>query len=385
MQVCQFLTRFNFLINFLDLAAQQTRLRNQIDSRIGEVLAHGKFINGPEVSALEKELCGRTGAQNMIAVSNGTDALLMCLMAHSIGPSDAVFIPSFTFTATAEVVLVAGATPVFVDIDADTFLIDPDDLSHRIQETIARGLNPQAVIAVDLFGLPADYARVSELAQNHDMFVIADAAQSLGSTQGGVPAGRLAPITATSFFPSKPLGCFGDGGAIFTEDDEIAEILRSIRMHGAGQSKYDVVRIGLNARLDTLQAAILLAKLEIFDEELVIREALAKQYDSELGEVVKTPRRIEGTSSAWAQYTILTDNRDYLAAGLKAKGIPTAIYYPKPMHLQPAYMEFGAGAGTLPVSEKTCDQVLSLPIHPYLSEEQIREICSTIKILLDAM
>jgi UDP-2-acetamido-2-deoxy-ribo-hexuluronate aminotransferase len=298
-----------------------------------------------------------------------------------VGPGDAVFLPAFTFAASAEVVLTAGAEPVFVDVNPDSFNIDVEDLERRVAAVSGR-LRPRAVIAVDLYGAPADYDAIHLVAEKHGLVIVADAAQSFGATLHEKPVGGMAKITATSFFPAKPLGCYGDGGALFTDDDGLAEVMRSIRAHGKGSGKYDIVRAGLNSRLDTLQAAVVLAKLTVFDDELAARRQVAAHYDNRLSDIVAVPVRGNGAQSAWAQYTIKTDCRDVLAAGLKARGIPTAVYYPLPMHLQPAYRQFGDGPGTLPVSEVLCDQVISLPMHPYLDEATVDRICDGVEASL---
>jgi UDP-2-acetamido-2-deoxy-ribo-hexuluronate aminotransferase len=362
-------------IPFIDLAAQQTRLKSDIDARMAAVLAHGKYIMGPEIAELEKELSAFSGAKHSISVSSGTDALLVALMADGIGRGDAVFLPAFTFTATAEVVIIAGATPVFVDVDPSTCNMDYADLKRRIENVEKTGdLRPRAIMPVDLFGLPADYSQLADIAAKHDMLIIADAAQSFGGAIDNKPVGSLAPISATSFFPAKPLGCYGDGGAVFTDDDERADRWKSIRAHGKGGAKYDIIRIGLNARLDTLQAAILLSKLTIFGEEIESRERISRLYDERLSNHVGLPHRQPGFQSAWAQYTIQVENRDEIANSLKEEGIPSAIYYPLPMHLQTAYAKYGEGQGSLPVSERLSGRVLSLPMHPYLSEKDIDTI-----------
>lgn len=366
----------NAPVPFIDLQAQYSRLKPQIDARMHAVLDHGQFILGPEVAEFERALGEYAGGVNVVGVSNGTDALMMALMAHDIGPGDAVYVPGFTFTATAEAVLMLGATPVFVDVGAGSCNLDADDLARAIDAT--RGLRPAAVIAVDLFGLPADYRRISEIAAAHGMHVIADAAQSLSGAIEGVRVGKLAPLTATSFFPAKPLGCFGDGGALFTPDAEMAEKLRSIRGHGTGKAKYDIVRIGMNARLDTLQAAVLLVKLTVLEDERGRREKLSRYYDSRLSNIVTAPARPAGYQSAWAQYTIQLDNRDAVQAALAKSGIPTQIYYPRPMHLQPAYARYGGGEGSLPVSENLSRRVLSLPMHPYMPEDVAARICDAL-------
>jgi len=363
-------------VPFIDLQAQYHRLKPQIDARMHAVLDHGQFILGPEVAEFERALGEFAGGTHVIGVSNGTDALMMALLVQDIGPGDAVYVPSFTFTATAEAVLMLGATPVFVDVLEDSCNLDADDLVRAISQT--KGLRPKAVIAVDLFGLPADYQRIGAVAAAHGMQLIADAAQSMSGAIDGVRVGKLAPLTATSFFPAKPLGCFGDGGALFTSDTEMAEKLRSIRGHGTGKAKYDIVRIGMNARLDTLQAAILLVKLTVLEQERSNREKLSRYYDSRLSNMVPVPARPAGYQSAWAQYTIQLDHRDRVQAALSKSGIPTQIYYPRPMHLQPAYAGYGGGAGSLPASENLSRKVLSLPMHPYMPEEVAARICDAL-------
>ena len=361
---------------FVDLKQQYARLKPLIDARIHAVLDHGQYILGPEVGELEAELARRAGARHCLTVASGTDALIMPLMARGIGRGDAVFVPGFTFTATAEAILLLGASPVFVDVDPHTFLIDLADLERRIAATKAAGqLAPKAVIAVDLFGLPVDYPKLQAIADAHDLFVIADAAQSLGGQFHGRPVGSLAPVTATSFYPAKPLGCYGDGGAVYTDDDELAEVLKSIRVHGEGKSRYDTVRVGLNARFDTIQAAVLLAKLPSFQDELDARDRLARHYSARLSNRVQTPVMPDGLFCAWAQYTIRLPNRDAVRAKLGEAGIPTAIYYPTPMHLAEAYRAHGEGEGSLPVSEALCREVLSLPMHPFLSDADADRVC----------
>ena len=304
----------------------------------------------------------------------------MPLLAYGIGPGDAVFVPSFTFTASAEVILLAGATPVFVDVEADSFNLDLVDLERAIAETRAAAkLTPKAIIAVDLFGLPGDWDKMNALAEREGLRLISDAAQSLGGAYQGKRVGSLAPVSGTSFFPAKPLGCYGDGGAIMTDDDELADVLKSIRVHGAGADRYEIVRIGINGRLDSIQAAILSVKLSVFDDELAGRERVARIYDQELADTVAVPTRIDGSQSAWAQYTIKTDRRAEVQQALSDAGIPSMIYYPKPMHLQAPYRPFGKGEGSLPVSEAICHEVMSLPMHPYLSDDDARRVASAVR------
>ncbi|MDP6953214.1 MAG: DegT/DnrJ/EryC1/StrS aminotransferase family protein [Alphaproteobacteria bacterium] len=357
---------------FADLGAQYRRLKGDIDARMAVVMAHGRFINGPEVAEFETALAGYAGVAHAVACASGTDALTIALLAAGVGPGDAVFVPAFTFTATAEVVLLLGARPVFVDVDEESYLIDPADLERRVAACRER---PRAVIAVDLFGQAADYAALSAIAAAHDMLLLADAAQSLGGALDNRNIGALAPVTATSFFPAKPLGCYGDGGALLTEDGERAAQYRSICAHGKGSGKYDIVRVGLNSRLDTLQAAVLLAKLPVLDDEVAARERIALRYDAAFADRLGLPARFAGRRSAWAQYTLRVDERDAMAAALRENGIPSAVYYPLPLHLQPAYAAYGDGPGTLPVSEGLSRRVLSLPIHPYLDEAAVTRIC----------
>jgi len=366
-------------IPFVDLKAQYAGLKSEIDAGIQTVLDHGRFILGPEVHEFEAQLAAHVGVGHVVSCANGTDALILALMGENIGPGDAVFVPSFTFTATAETVLLIGATPVFVDVDDENFLIDCADLENKIAAVKAAGkLKPRAVIPVDLFGLPADYRKLAEITEAHELFLLGDAAQSLGGIYHGSAVGSLAPATATSFFPAKPLGCYGDGGALLTDDTARAELWRSLRGHGTGKAKYDVVRVGLNSRLDTLQAAILLAKLKVFEAEIEARCRLAETYEAALKGSVKTPPRPNGMRSAWAQYTIQHDDRDGLKARLREKGVPSAIYYPLPMHLQTAYRDLGDGEGSLRVTESLCKKVLSLPMHPYMDDATAQQVCEAV-------
>jgi UDP-2-acetamido-2-deoxy-ribo-hexuluronate aminotransferase len=370
-------------IEFTGLNQQKTLLRSNINARIARVLDHGQFIMGPEVAELEKNLQNFCGAKHAITVANGTDALQIALMAGGISHGDAVLVPSFTYTATAEVILILGAIPIFVEVDETTFNIDCTQLETAYTKAKSDGHRPRAIIAVDLFGLPADWRKLNSFASANDLFLIADAAQSFGARLAdGSAVGTLAPITTTSFFPAKPLGCYGDGGAIFTNDDNLAEVMRSTRVHGQGKAKYETVRVGMNSRLDTLQAAILLSKLEIFDEEIRKRNAIADQYENALSNLVETPHKPEGVTSAWAQYTIKIENRDSLQAKLKEEGVPTAVYYPLPMHLQKAYAAYGAGEGSLLRSEKLSKRVLSLPMNPYASNEEVETVITAMRSAL---
>jgi dTDP-4-amino-4,6-dideoxygalactose transaminase len=356
-------------IPFIDVAAQRRRLGSAIDDAIGRVLAHCQFIQGPEVRALEADLAAFCGAKHVIGCASGTDALLLVLLAWEIGPGDAVICPAFTFHATAEQVALLGATPVFADVEADTFNIDPASLERAVATAKARGLKPRAVIPVDLFGLPADHDAIAAIAERHGLLVLDDAAQSFGALYRGRKLGKLATATATSFFPAKPLGCYGDGGAVFTDDDALAARVKSLRVHGESPTdKYDAQRIGVTGRLDTIQAAVLIEKLKIFPDEIAARQAVAVRYAEGLADVAITPRTGNESTSVWAQYTIrlAPGRRDALGAALKAEGIPTAIYYAKPLHRQAAYRDFPAVDGGLPVSERLADEVISLPMHAYL-------------------
>ncbi len=412
-------------MNFIDLAAQQRRIADKLNAHMARVLAHGQYINGPEVRELEQILAGYVGAKHAVGCASGTDALLMALMALGIGPGDAVFTTPFTFIATAEVISLLGATPVFVDIDPATFNIDPKKLEEavvrlrknpsqrllssavgvsnagfaalqaafpdrriidrRTEDTIKTAgkiLHPRAIIPVDLFGLPADYEAIGGIAAHYGLKIIEDAAQSFGGECKGSKACSFGHIACTSFFPAKPLGCYGDGGMCFTNDENIDEVLRSLRVHGQGSNKYENVRIGINGRLDTLQAAILLPKFEIFSDEMGLRQEVAADYNKLLTNVVATPQIPQGYQSAWAQYSILARDgaeRTAFMAKLKAAGIPTAIYYPKPLHLQTAFALSGYGEGDFPVSEDCARRIFSLPMHPYLTAEDRRRIADVLK------
>jgi dTDP-4-amino-4,6-dideoxygalactose transaminase len=381
------------MIPFIDLAAQQARIRPRLDAAIARVLAHGAYVMGPEVAAFEKALAGFCGAERALSCANGTDALALPLMAWDVGPGDAVFCPSFTFTATPEVVPWTGATPVFVDIDPLTYCLDPQRLEAAVAAVKAEGkLKPRVVIAVDLFGHPADYPAIDEICRRHDLKLIADSAQGFGCTLGGEHPIRWADAVSTSFFPAKPLGCYGDGGAVLTGDPALWERMDSLRIHGKAtpadgasaasphDPKYLNARIGMNSRLDTLQAAILLEKLAIFADEIAARQPVADRYAEGLaGAVVSTPGVAAGGVSVWAQYVIEHRNRDGLAAHLRAQEIPTAVYYPVPMHLQAPYAHFPRGDGGLPVSEAKAATVLALPMHPYLTPDVQDRIIAAIR------
>ena len=374
-------------VPFIDIGAQRRRLGKSVDEAVSRVLAHCQFINGPEVARLEAELATFSGAKHVVTCASGTDALLMVLMAMDVGRGDAVLCPSFTFCATGEAVALTGATPVFVDVDEATFNMDARSLTRGIATARRLGLKPRAVIPVDLFGQSADHDAIGEVAQAEGLFVLDDAAQAFGASYKGRRLGTSGLATATSFFPAKPLGCFGDGGAIFTDDAELAATLRSIRVHGQGSDKYDNVRLGLTGRLDTMQAAILIEKLKIFEDEIAARNLVAARYARGLGNVVTVPHVASDCISVWAQYTIRLPrgtDRDGFAATLKAQGIPTMIYYPKSMHQQTAYRHFPVADGGLPVSERLSGDVISLPMHAYLDEptqqrviQAVRDACSS--------
>jgi len=369
-------------VPFIDLGAQRRRLGKSIDEAVSRVLTHCQFINGPEVTQLEAALAAFSGAKHVVSCASGTDALLMVLMAKGVGSGDAVLCPSFTFCATGEAVALTGATPVLVDVDEATFNIDAHSLQRGIATANSLGLRPRAVIPVDLFGQSADHDAIAAIAEAEGMFVLDDAAQAFGAGYKGRRLGTLGLATATSFFPAKPLGCFGDGGAIFTDDAELAATLRSVRVHGQGSDKYDNVRLGLTGRLDTMQAAILLEKLKIFEDEIAARNKVAARYAQGLGNVVSVPRLASGCTSVWAQYTIRLPqecDRDGFAAALKAQGIPTAIYYPKSMHQQTAYRDFPVADGGLAVSERLSCDVISLPMHAYLDEPTQERIIRAVR------
>ena len=368
-------------VAFIDLGAQRRRLGSAIDEAVGRVLTHCQFVSGPEVAKLEADLAAFCGAKHVVACASGTDALLMVLMAKEIGPGDAVLVPSFTFCATGEVVALTGATPVFVDVDETTFNIDVASLKRGIATARKAGLKPKAIIPVDLFGQSADHDAVAKVAAEEGLFVLDDAAQGFGATYKGKRLGTFGLATATSFFPAKPLGCFGDGGAIFTDDASLAEALRSVLVHGQGSEKYDNIRLGLTGRLDTMQAAILIEKLKIFPDEIEARNRVASYYAKGLDGVVNVPKVPEGNVSVWAQYTIRVKDgtREAFAEALKARGVPTAVYYPKSMHQQTAYRHFPVAEGGLPVCEKLSRECISLPMHPYLDTATQDRIISAVR------
>jgi dTDP-4-amino-4,6-dideoxygalactose transaminase len=374
-------------VPFIDLAAQRRRLGKSVDEAVSRVLAHCQFINGPEVAQLEAALSAFSGARHVVTCASGTDALLMVLMAKGVGRGDAVLCPSFTFCATGEAVALTGATPLFVDVDEAAFNMDANALKRGMATAKKLGLKPKAVIPVDLFGQSADHDAIGAIAEAEGLFVLDDAAQAFGASYKGRRLGTSALATATSFFPAKPLGCFGDGGAIFTDDADLAETLRSVRVHGQGSDKYDNVRLGLTGRLDTVQAAVLIEKLKIFEDEIAARNEVAERYAQGLGNVVSVPHLAAGCTSVWAQYTIRLPHgtdRDGFAAALKAQGIPTAIYYPKSMHQQTAYRNFPVADGGLPVCERLSCDVISLPMHAYLDEPTQERVIKAVRGALSA-
>lgn len=368
-------------VPFIDLQAQRRRLGSAIDEAVARVLAHGQYILGPEVHLLEGDLARFCGSTHAITCANGTDALQLVLMAKNVGPGAAVFCPSFTFAATAEVIALVGATPVFVDVLPDTFNMDPTSLDAAVSVARRQGLAPTAVIAVDLFGQPADYDALRPVCEAHKLWLLADAAQSFGASYRGRSVGTIGAATSTSFFPAKPLGCYGDGGAIFTDDGDLAAILKSLRMHGQGIDKYDNVRVGLNSRLDTMQAAILLEKLKLFPEEISARDRIAARYSQALGDVAETPFVLAGATSVWAQYTLKVPGklRDGVVDALAREGIPTAIYYRKPLHRQQTYAQHPVAGNGLPATDALAEQVVSLPMHAYLDEALQDRIVSAVR------
>jgi dTDP-4-amino-4,6-dideoxygalactose transaminase len=368
-------------IPFIDVGAQRRRLGRRVDEAIARVLAHCQFIMGPEVAALEAHLAAFCGVRHAIGTASGTDALLLALMAKGIGRGDAVFCPAFTFCATAEAIALTGATPVFVDVEEASFNIDPAGLNAAIASAKHHALRSRAIVPVDLFGVPADYESIGEIAAAEQLFVLADAAQSFGASYRDRRVGALAAVTATSFFPAKPLGCYGDGGAVFTDDDGLAAVIRSLRVHGQGADKYDAARIGITGRLDTIQAAVLIEKLGIFADEIAARERIACRYHAALADVAIVPQVPDGRSSVWAQYTIRVapQERGKLVARLHAQGIPTAMYYPKPLHRQEAYRHYPLAGNGLPVTDRLATEVLSLPMHAYLDEPTQDRIVAAVR------
>ncbi len=369
-------------MQFIDLKAQYQHLKDKIDKRVMAVLDHGRFILGPEVQALEAQLAEYVGVKHAVSCANGTDALQLCMMLLDIKPGDAVFCPTFTFYATAEVIAYAGATPVFVDSDPQTFNMCAADLDKQIEQVKAQGkLTPKAVIAVDLFGLPADYGQIKPVVEKHNLKLIEDAAQGIGGKIGDQMAGSFGDLATTSFFPAKPLGCYGDGGAIFTDNDEYAELLRSLRMHGQGRDKYQNVHVGINSRLDSIQAAVLIEKLAVFEQEIEQRNELANAYNEALSGVadLTLPQVPQGYRSCWAQYTVATPNREAYLAKLQDAGIPTAIYYDISMHQQPVFAHLGYDKQAFPVAQNYSGKVFSLPMHPYMNAPDLAKIVEAMK------
>jgi dTDP-4-amino-4,6-dideoxygalactose transaminase len=373
-------------IPFIDVAAQRRRLGRAVDDAVARVLAHCQFVQGPEVRAFEADLAAFCGAKHAIGCASGTDALLLVLMAWDIGRGDAVICPSFTYHATAEMVALLGATPIIADVLPDTFNIDPASCERGVATAKKQGLKPRAIIPVDLFGLPADHDAINAIAARHGLLVLDDAAQAFGADYRGKKLGTLATATATSFFPAKPLGCYGDGGAVFTDDDALAARIKSIRLHGEGVDRSEAARIGITGRLDTIQAAVLIEKLKIFPDEIEARNRVATRYAAGLADMVTVPQTGNQATSVWAQYTLRLPpgKRDALAAALKAEGIPTAIYYTKPLHRQPAYRNFPIAEGGVPVSERLSAEVISLPMHAYLEPEVQDRIIAAVRRALKA-
>ncbi len=368
-------------IPFIDVAAQRRRLGGAIDAAVARVLAHCQFILGPEVRELEAELAAFSGARHAVSCASGTDALTLILLAKGVGHGDAVFCPSFTFAASVEAPALLGASPVFVDVEEETFNIDALSLERAVATAKQQGLKPKAVIPVDLFGLPADHDSIAEVAEAEGLFVLDDAAQGFGASYKGRKLGTFGLATATSFFPAKPLGCYGDGGAVFTDDEGLAETIRGLRVHGQMPGKSEFSRLGVTGRLDTIQAAVLIEKLKIFQDEIEARNRIARRYGEKLGNAAIVPRVPDGYTSVWAQYTIRLPKgaRDGVAAALKAEGIPTAIYYAKPPHLHEAYTRYPAADGGLPVTMRLSHEVISLPMHAYLDEPTQDRIVDALK------
>ena len=372
-------------IPFIDLKSQQLRIRDKVEAGFASVLDHGAYIMGPEVGALETRLADWTGATHNIACSSGTDALLLALMGLQLQAGEGVIVPSFTFAASAEVMPVMGAIPVFAEVEHDSFNLDPTKLDAALDSARKAGIKVVGIIGVGLFGQPANYPAIMDFAAGHDLWVIDDAAQSFGASWGGTTVGQLAHVTCTSFFPAKPLGCYGDGGAVFTNDDKIAEIIRSCRVHGMGKTKYDNIRIGMTGRLDTMQAVVLDAKLDIFADELSARQTVADRYASRLSNMVETPSLSAGATSSWAQYSVKLpqgSDRDVICAKLGEAGVPTAIYYPIPMHQQPPYQHYPVASDGLAVTHDLCARVMALPMHPYLTEDAQDSIAAALRTVL---
>lgn len=371
-------------VPYIDLHAQRQRIAAGVDAAIARVLEHGGFVMGPEVDELEAELAQRAGVAHCLTCASGTTALSMPLLARGIGPGDAVFVPSFTFTSTAEVVALRGATPVFVDVHRASFDMDPRSLESAIATARAAGLTPRCVIPVDLFGRPADYRGVQRVADEHGLWILGDAAQSFGASQHGRPVGSLADVSATSFYPSKPLGCYGDGGAVFTDDEELFERMHAVRVHGQGRDRDTLVSFGLTGRLDSIQAAVLLQKLTIFDDECEQRDRIAARYAEHLSDVVDVPTLGPGDRSVWAQYTLRTDRRDEIVRSLDRCGVPTAIFYRRPLHQQAPYAHFPRAGGGLPITEALANEVVSLPLHPYLDADDQDRVVAGVRAAFGA-
>jgi len=368
-------------IPFIDLQTQYKAHQQSIDAAVSGVLAHGQYIMGPEVKELEAALAEYIGVKHVLACSSGTDALVLPMMAKQLSRKDAIFTSPFTFFASAEAITLSGATPVFVDIDPKTYNLDAGDLKKKIRQVIDEtDLTPKGIVPVDLFGIAANYQEILAVAQQFDLFVLEDAAQSFGAPYHGQKAGAMGDVAATSFYPAKPLGCYGDGGAVFTNDDELYESLISLRVHGQAQSgnKYDNVRIGLNARMDTIQAAVLLEKLKFYDEEIRLRNEVASYYMDKLSENVTLPHVPDNQGSVWAQFSIQVPDREKLKTDMAANDIPTAVFYPIPIHLSTAYQHLGYSEGAFPVSEQVAKHIISLPMHPYLDTKDIDRICDTV-------
>ena len=373
-------------MQFIDLKTQYERIQDDVVARVNSVLASQRYIMGPEVAEVEEKLAAFAGTKHCVSCGSGTDALVIALMAIGLQKTDAVFVPAFTFFASGESVSLAGGTPVFVDSDSDTYNMSVEDLRRAIKHVKEEtDLTPKGIIPVDLFGQPADYDEISTIAEEEGLFILEDAAQGFGGEYKGRRAGSLGLVGATSFFPAKPLGCYGDGGAIFTDDDDLLEVLKSVRVHGQGGSKYDNIRLGINGRFDTIQAAVILSKLTIFEDEIEARQKVASAYTERLSDVIKTPVIRSDCKSVWAQYTLEAaspDQKKAIQDALADAGIPSANYYPIPMHLSTAYAHLGYKKGDLPVCERQAECVFSLPMHPYLDEASIEQICNVVRGVL---
>ncbi len=374
------------MLPFIDLAAQRAALGPRVEEAILSVVRHGAYVMGPEVGQLEEELAAFCGAKHVVSCGSGTDALALVLMAKGVKPGDAILCPSFTFAATAEVICWLGAAPVFVDVREDSFNLDIDSIEAGLVTARERGLRPVGMIPVDLFGQPADYAPIEAICAREGLWLLADAAQSFGAHYQGRKVGTIGDATATSFFPAKPLGCYGDGGAIFTDDSELDAVLRSLRNHGQGADRYEYARIGMNGRLDTIQAAVLIEKLRVFADEIAARDRIAARYAAGLSDCAMIPQVMAGSSSVWAQYTLRVPGFDRSAfqAQLRDAGVPTAIYYPRPLHRQDAYAQYPSAGNGLPVTDRLAQEVVSLPMHPYLGEADQDHIIATTRKALGA-